>query len=52
MNRHYSSKQNTVKVCKRDTCVEAKGKHADQIAGAAVVMLLCLGFAAVISAAR
>ena len=51
MNK-VSTKSNTVKVCKRDVCVEAKGRNADMIIGASVVTILLMGVAAILGATR
>jgi len=48
----YSKDRNTVKVCKSDNCIEAKGKNADLLAGAAAVMLVFVGIAAIAGAMR
>lgn len=48
----YSPSHNAVKVCKRDNCIEAKGKNADLIAAAAAIMLLFMGIAAIAGAIR
>lgn len=48
----YNDNRNTVRVCKKDNCIEAKGKNADLIAGAAAVMLVFVGIAAIASATR
>lgn len=42
---------NNVKICKKDVCLEAKGKHADWIAAGALFLLLSLGAAALVKAA-
>jgi hypothetical protein len=52
MNYKYSKDRNTVKVCKNDTCIEAKGKNADLLAGAVAVMLVFVGIAAIASVSR
>ena len=52
MKYQYSPSRNTVKVCKRDNCIEAKGKNADLIAGAAAIMLLFVGIAAIAGVIR
>lgn len=41
----YSNDRNTVKVCKKDSCIEANVKNADLLAGAAAIMLLFVGIA-------
>jgi len=50
MNRNLQ-KRNQVSVCHKDSCVHAFGKNADMIAKGAMLMLLLIGFAAVIKAA-
>ena len=53
MNYHLSRpRKDTVKLCKEDTCIEATGKNADLIAGAATLALLFFGIAALVNAAR
>lgn len=52
MKYQYSPLVNSVKVCKLDSCIEAKGNTADLIAGAAAVMLLFVGIAAIAGAMR
>jgi hypothetical protein len=48
----YSKEQNSVRVCKKDNCIEAKGKNADLLAGAAAIMLLLVGVASIAGATR
>lgn len=50
MNKIYS--YNEVEICKKDLCLKATGKNADLIARAAVIMLLFVGIAALISAVK
>lgn len=50
MNRNLQ-KRNQVSVCHKNSCLHAVGKNADMIAKGAMVMLLLIGFAAVIKAA-
>jgi len=40
-----------IKLCQKDNCVEATGKHADNIASAVTFMLILFGVAAVVKAA-
>ena len=48
----YSKNQNTVRLCKGNTCIEAEGKNADIIAGATAIMLMLVGIAAISNASR
>jgi hypothetical protein len=50
MNRNLL-KRNQVSVCHKDNCVHAFGKNADVIAKGATLMLLLIGFAAIVKAA-
>ena len=47
-----SPKSNTVKVCKKDVCIEANGKNADMLTGAATFSMLLFGIAALVAAFR
>lgn len=44
-------KRNQVSVCHKNSCLHVVGKNADMIVKGAMVMLLLIGFAAVIKAA-
>lgn len=48
----YSKNQNTVKVCRKNNCIEATGKNADMLAVAAAIMLLFVGIAAIVGVIR
>ena len=52
MKYQYSPSRNTVKECKRDNCIEAKGKNVDLNAGAAAIMLVFVAIAAIAGAMR
>lgn len=52
MINKYSKDRNTVRVCKKDNCIEAKGKNADLLAGAAAIMLVFVGIAAIAGVTR
>lgn len=46
MNYLNTQQSGSIKICEQDTCIEAKGKYADQITDALVVTLYILGTAA------
>ena len=48
----YSKDQNTVMVCRKDNCIEAKGKNADLLARAAAIKLLFVGISAIVGVTR
>lgn len=50
MKNNYPHHLDTVKVCKKDLCIEAKGSNADAIVSAVSVMLLLIGIGALIKA--
>jgi hypothetical protein len=50
MNRNLL-KKNQVSVCHKENCIHAFGENADMIAKGAMVMLLLIGFAAIVKAA-
>jgi len=50
MNRNLQ-RRNQVSVCHKDSCIHAFGKNATMIAKGATVLLLFVGFAAIIKAA-
>lgn len=44
--RNIYVKKDAVKVCKKDLCVEAKGKFAEAITFSLVFAFICVGIAA------
>lgn len=52
MENKFLPNVNQVRVCKSGVCVEAEGKNADLIAGAAAVTLLFIGIAALVQAVK
>lgn len=50
MNRYLQS-NDQVSICHKQSCVHAKGKNANLIAKGATIMLLLIGFAALVRAA-
>lgn len=52
MNRNLQYRSNdSIKVCKKDFCIEAKGKYADAIAITLMFAFVCIGIAAIAKAA-
>lgn len=51
MNQHLR-RNNTVRVCKKDLCIETQGKNADLIVGASVLSIVLMGIGAFIAATR
>ncbi len=50
MINKYQQNLDSVKVCKQDLCIEAKGKNAETIVAAAALALLLVGFGAFLRA--
>lgn len=46
----YQATADRVRVCNRNTCIEARGDNARMIAGAFALMLVCIGIAALAKA--
>ncbi len=42
----YKTPADRVRVCNRNTCIEARGDNAKIIAGAFAIMLVCIGISA------
>jgi hypothetical protein len=47
---NLSKAPNRVSICHKDNCIHAKGKNADMIAKGATLLLLLIGFSALLKA--
>ena len=52
MYKNHLFTQNTLKMCNGESCIEVKGKNADIITGAAAIMFVFIGIAAIAEAVR
>lgn len=50
MKKFYN--ENSIKLCKKDNCIEAKGEFGEIITFAASIMLLFIGVSALVKATK